>query len=44
MGNGTEEDYNFVFKGELGFVKKAEAWETQEETNRAGGITCFVCF
>lgn len=27
MGNGTEEDYNFVFKGKLGFLKKEGAWE-----------------
>lgn len=26
MGNGTEEDYNFVFKGKLEFVKKEGAW------------------
>lgn len=44
MGNGTEEDYNFVFKGELGFGKKEEARETQKETNRARGIASYFVF
>ena len=39
MGNRTEEDYNFVFKGELGSIKKETA-----EPESARPVLLFLFF
>lgn len=43
MGNGTEDDYNFVFKGKLGFLKKEGAWERPAEAVPPVGLL-LLCF
>lgn len=44
MGNGTEDDYNFVFKGKLGFPKERGSLGEASRGSPSCWFVAVVCF